>query len=298
MRSSLRDGLSVAAARLGAAASSLALLTSAALAEEPVDFQMGLQAAASPVRDKIDELHNHILLPIITVITIFVLGLLVYVMVKFRASNHPVPTKTTHNTLIEVLWTTVPIIILIVIAVPSFKLLYFNDRTDHADLTLKVTGHQWYWSYEYPDQGLTEDAGLQIDSNLLVPEDQPVKAGQKRLLDVDNPVMLPVGAKVRILVTGTDVIHSWFVPSLGVQTYAIQGRTNETWTEIERPDTFYGQCNQICGLRHPFMPIEIKAVSKAEFDQWVASKKGGQKKADIEQPHTDASLHLAAETAR
>lgn len=295
MRWSLRDRLSVGAARLGAAAWALAVLTSAALAEEPVDFQLGFQPAASPVRDQIDHLHNDILLPIITVITIFVLSLLVYVIVKFRASNHPVPTKTTHNTLIEVLWTTVPIIILIVIAVPSFKLLYFNDRTEHADLTLKVTGHQWYWSYEYPDQGLTEDAGLQIDSNLLVPEDQPVKPGQKRLLDVDNPVLLPVGAKVRILVTGTDVIHSWFVPSLGVQTYAVQGRTNETWTEIERPDTYYGQCNQICGLRHPFMPIEIKAVSKDEFDQWVASKK---KKAEIEQPHTDASLHLAAETAR
>jgi cytochrome c oxidase subunit II len=295
MRWRLRDGWRGEAARLGAAVLALAVSAPVALAEEPVDFQMGFQASASPVRDQIDHLHNDILLPIITVITIFVLGLLVYVMVRFRASSHPVPTKTTHNTVIELLWTTVPILVLLFIAVPSFKLLYFNDRTEKADLTLKVTGHQWYWSYEYPDQGLTEDAGLQIDSNLLVPEDQPVKPGQKRLLDVDNPILLPVGAKVRILVTGTDVIHSWFVPSLGVQTYAIQGRANETWTEIERPDTYYGQCNQICGLRHPFMPIEIKAVSKADFDQWVASKK---KKAEIEQPRTDASLHLAAETTR
>jgi cytochrome c oxidase subunit 2 len=270
----------------------------AALAEEPVDWQLGMQAAASPVRDQIDNLHDGLLLPIITVITVFVLGLLLVVMVRFRASAHPVPTKTTHNTVLELAWTTLPIIILIVIAVPSFRLLYYVDRAENADLTLKVTGHQWYWTYEYPDQGLTDDANLAMDSNLLVPEDQPVKPGQHRLLDVDNPVVLPVGAKVRILVSGTDVIHSWFVPSLGVQTYAVQGRANEVWTEIERPGTYYGQCNQICGIRHPFMPIEIKAVSKDEFDQWVASRKAAHKKAALGAPHDDASPRLAAATAR
>jgi len=302
MRCRLRDGLSVAAARLGAAAFAVAVSASAALAEEPVDYQIGFQAAASPVRDQIDHLHNDILLPIITFITLFVLGLLVYVIVKFRASKHPVPTKTTHNTVIEVLWTTVPIIILIFIAVPSFKLLYFNDRTDHADLTLKVAGHQWNWSYELPDQGVKEYTSSYFATGH---EEDPVPPGRKRLLDVDDPVVLPVGEKVRILVTGTDVIHSWFVSSLGVQTYAIVGRTNETWTEIERPGIYYGQCNQICGLDHPFMPIEIVALSKPSFEQWVACKKAkpddlgcGQKAITASNDAAPAVVSVAARAAQ
>ncbi len=243
----------------------LLLLAPAALAEQPVDWQLGFQQSASPVRDAIDSLHNELLV-IITLITLFVLGLLLYVIVRFNAKRNPVPSQTTHNTVLELLWTTLPILILVVIAIPSFKLLYFNDRTQHADLTLKVTGHQWYWSYEYPD-----NKDVSFDSTIL--DDKDLKPGQPHLLEVDNPVVVPVGAKVRILVTGTDVIHSWFVPSVGVQEYAVIGRTNESWMELERPGTYYGQCNQICGLNHPFMPIEVKAVAKADFDKWVANPK-------------------------
>lgn len=244
----------------------LALTASPALAEEPQPWQMGFQPSASEVRDRIDMLHNHILLPIITVITLFVLGLLLYVMVRFNGKRNPVPSKISHNTALELAWTTIPIIILLVIAIPSFKLLYFEDKAAHADMTLKVTGHQWYWTYEYPDQG-----GVTFDS-YMIPEDQ-LKPGQKRLLDVDNPVVLPVGTTIRILVGGTDVIHSWFMPAFGVQEYAVVGRTNESWVKIDREGTFYGQCNQICGVNHPFMPIEVKAVSKEEFAKWVVDAK-------------------------
>jgi cytochrome c oxidase subunit 2 len=258
------------AARLWAALGALAvaaMLAPTASAEQAVDWQIGMQHGVTPVRDQIDFLHDKILLPIITVITIFVLGLLLYAIVRFNARRHPTPSQTSHNTLIEVIWTTVPILILLVIFIPSIKLLYFVDRTQHADMTLKVTGHQWYWSYAYPDQG-----DVSFDSN-MVPEDEQVKRGLPRLLEVDNPVVLPVGATVRILVSGEDVIHSWFVPSTGVQEYAVIGRTNESWLRMEEAGTYYGQCNQICGVNHPFMPIEIKAVDKGEFEQWIACQK-------------------------
>ncbi len=249
---------------LGAGAA-LLLLAPAALAEEAVDWQLGMQQAATPVREHIDALHDELLV-IITLITLFVLGLLIYVIFRFGAKRNPTPSQTTHNTLLELMWTTVPILILVVIAIPSFKLLYYNDRTQHADLTLKVTGHQWYWSYEYPD-----NKDVSFDSSMV--DEKDLKPGQPRLLEVDNPVVVPVGAKVRVLVTGTDVIHSWFLPAAGVQEYAVIGRTNESWMEFDRPGTFYGECNQICGLNHPFMPIEIKAVAKADFDKWVANPK-------------------------
>jgi cytochrome c oxidase subunit II len=258
------------AARLWAALSMSAAAVMAApvaLAEQAQDWQFGMQPGVTPVRDHIDFLHDDILQPIIAVIVVFVLGLLLYTIVRFNARRHPTPSQTTHNTLIEVIWTTVPILILLVIFVPSIKLLYYNEHTRHADMTLKVTGHQWYWSYEYPDQG-----DVSFDST-MIPEDEQVKRGLPRLLEVDNPVVLPVGATVRILVSGTDVIHSWFVPAAGVQEYAVVGRTNESWMRLERPGTFYGQCNQICGLNHPFMPIEIKAVDKAEFPKWLACEK-------------------------
>jgi cytochrome c oxidase subunit II len=251
-------------AALGAGIATL-LLAPSAFAEEAVDWQLGMQQAATPVREHIDALHNELLV-IITLITLFVLGLLLYVILNFRASRHPTPSQTTHNTVLELLWTTVPILILVVIAIPSFKLLYYNDRTQHADMTLKVTGHQWYWSYEYPD-----NKDVSFDSAML--DEADLKPGQPRLLEVDNPVVVPVGAKVRVLVTGTDVIHSWFVPAAGVQEYAVIGRTNESWMQFDRAGTYYGECNQICGLNHPFMPIEIKAVAKADFDKWIANPK-------------------------
>jgi cytochrome c oxidase subunit 2 len=237
-----------------------------ALAEEPLPWQMGMQPAATPVRERMDSFHDALLI-VITVITVFVLGLLLYVMWRFNAKRHPVASKTTHNTLLEVIWTTVPIFILLGIAIPSFKLLYYTSRTQHADMTLKVTGHQWYWSYEYPDQG-----GFAFDSN-MIPEDEAVKAHKLRLLDVDNPVVLPVGATVRVLISGTDVIHSWYLPAAGVQEYAVVGRVNESWMQFDREGIFYGQCNQICGVNHPFMPIEVKAVAPDKFAAWSACAK-------------------------
>jgi cytochrome c oxidase subunit 2 len=245
-----------------AAVAVAALWIGLAHAEAPHPWQMNFQPAASPVADRFHEFHNFLLV-LITLISVFVLALLLYVIVRFRASRNPTPSRTTHNTTIEVLWTVIPVVILVVMAVPSFKLLYYVDRAHDAEMTVKVTGHQWYWSYEYPDNG-----NFTFDSNHVL--DADLKPGQLRLLSVDNHIVLPVGTKVRILVTSGDVMHSWFVPPVGVQMYAIPGRLNETWVEVEREGTFYGQCNQICGINHGFMPIEIEAVSKDKFKQWVA----------------------------
>jgi cytochrome c oxidase subunit 2 len=187
--------------------------------------------------------------------------------VRFNAKRNPVPSKISHNTTLEIAWTLIPVLILVVIAIPSFRLLYFMDKAEKAEMTLKVTGHQWYWSYEYPDNG-----NLNFDSR-VVTDDKGEPAGNPRLLQTDNPVYLPVGTTIRILVSGTDVIHSWFVPAFGVQEYSVVGRVNESWVKIDREGTFYGQCNQICGVNHPFMPIEIHAVSKQEFAAWVEKQK-------------------------
>jgi len=188
------------------------------------------------------------------------------VIVRFHHQRNPVPTRTSHNTIIEMLWTVVPVLILVIIAIPSFKLMYYMDRVPNPEMTIKVTGHQWYWSYEYPDQ-----SGLTFDSNLI--PDADLKPGQKRLLDVDNPLVVPVDTTIRVLVTGTDVIHSWFVPSFGVQEYAIVGRLNESWMKIEHDGVYYGQCNQICGINHAFMPIKVQAVSKDDFQRWLVDAK-------------------------
>jgi cytochrome c oxidase subunit 2 len=255
----------------------------AAWAEQPHDWQLGMVEGDTPVRDAISSFHNELVV-IITLITIFVVVLLGYVMVKFSAKRHPVPSTTTHNTLLEVVWTAVPVLILVSIAIPSFKLLYYENRTEKADFTLKVTGHQWYWSYEYPDQG-----GFAYDSNVLSDADD-AKQGKPRLLGVDNPVVVPVGATVRVLITGTDVIHSWYLPSAGVQEYAVVGHVNESWFQFERPGTFYGQCNQICGVNHPFMPIEVDVVSKEDFQKWV----DGAKKKFAKAGTSDTSVTLAA----
>ena len=244
----------------------LAATAPAALAEQAYDWQLGMQPAASEVRDRIDSLHNELLI-IITAITVFVLALLLWVVVRFNAKRNPVPSKITHNTILEIGWTLIPVLILVVIAIPSFRLLYFMDKAEKPELTLKVTGHQWYWSYEYPDNG-----NLTFESR-VVTNDKGEPEGNPRLLQTDNPVFLPVGTSIRILVSGTDVIHSWFVPAFGVQEYAVVGRVNESWVKIDREGTYYGQCNQICGLNHPFMPIEVHAVSKEEFAAWVAKTK-------------------------
>jgi cytochrome c oxidase subunit II len=243
----------------------LALCAGVALADQPHPWQLGMQKPATLVTERIHAFHNELLV-IICLISAFVIGLLIYVMVRFNHRAHPVPTRTTHNPVIEVLWTVVPVLILVLIAIPSFKLMYYMDRVPDAAMTIKVTGHQWYWQYEYPDQG-----NISFNSNLV--DDSKRKPEQPRLLEVDNPLVIPVGTNIRVQVAGTDVIHSWFVPSFGFQEYAVVGRLNEAWVNVEREGTYYGECNQICGVNHAFMPIEVKAVSKADFDKWLVDAK-------------------------
>jgi cytochrome c oxidase subunit 2 len=236
-----------------------------ALADKPVPWQLGFQSPASAVASRVDSFHDGLLV-VITLISVFVLGLLGYVILRFNRSRNPTPSKTSHNTLVEVVWTVVPVMILVGIAIPSFKLLYFMDRAADAEMTLKVTAHQWYWSYEYPDHG-----EIKFDSYMV--ETKDLKPGQPRLLETDNPVVLPVGTTVRVLIASGDVMHSWFVSALGVQEYGTPGRVNEKWVRVDREGTYYGQCNQICGIKHGFMPIQVQAVSKEAFAKWVEEAK-------------------------
>lgn len=230
-------------------------------------WQLGFQEAASPVKEHIDKFH-HLLIWIITGITLFVLSLLVWVVVRYNARRNPVPSTTSHNTMIEVIWTVIPVAILIVIAIPSFNLLFYGGRIPEADMTLKVTGYQWYWGYEYPDQG-----GITFNSYMIPEKDIDASKGQKRLLDTDNAVILPVDTTIRVQVTASDVLHSWAMPALGVKKDAVPGRLNETWLRIDKPGIYYGQCSEICGTGHSFMPIMIKAIPKADFEKWVADAK-------------------------
>ncbi|WP_171970203.1 cytochrome c oxidase subunit II [Falsiroseomonas frigidaquae] len=260
-------GLACLAAALAAFGVPAAALAQAAVAQDamigaPQPWGMGLQASGGPIKDAISSF-NTLVFWIIVAITIFVAALLAYVMWRFKAASNPNPSRTSHNTMLEIAWTVVPVLILVVIAIPSFRLIYYQDRTVEADLTVNVQGRQWYWHYGYPDNG-----NFTFDSYPVQNED--LQAGQMRNLEVDNPLVIPVGANVRVLTTGQDVIHSFFVPSLGVQRYSIPGRTLETWMRADRPGTFYGQCNQICGVNHWFMPIVVRAVPQAEYDAWVA----------------------------
>jgi cytochrome c oxidase subunit 2 len=231
----------------------------------PRPWEMNMQPAFGPVKAHQIALHDLVLV-IITLITLFVGGLLVWVMWRYHASRNPTPTRTAHNTFLEIAWTVVPVLILVVIAIPSFRLVYYEDRTRDADLTIKVTGHQWYWEYTYPDNNNVDF------SSYIIPDDQ-LKPGQLRLLTVDNQLVVPVGKNIRVLQTSTDVIHSWFIPSLGVQRYAIPGRTIETWFRVDQPGTFYGECNQICGTNHSRMPIVVRAVPEKEFEAWITEAK-------------------------
>lgn len=238
---------------------------SVAGAAQPEPWQIGLQEPAGSIAQKATDLHN-LLLIIISLISVFVLALLVYVGWRFRRDANPTPSKTTHNTTIEILWTVVPVLILVVIAIPSFRLLYYMDETKNAEMVIKVTGNQWYWNYEYMDDQIAFDSYMLSDDEL-----QP---GQPRLLSVDNPLVVPANTKIKMLVTGNDVMHSFFVPSLAVQTYAFIGRVNEVWIDVpEGEKTYYGQCNQICGVNHSFMPIVVKAMAKEEYQAWLADAK-------------------------
>lgn len=236
-----------------------------ASAAEPTPWAMGFQAAASPIAQQQHGFHD-ILLFIIFAIAIFVLALLLYVIYRFRESKNVEPSKTTHNTLIEVVWTVIPIIILIVIAIPSFKLLYAEDKSQDAEMTIKATGYQWYWGYEYQDHD-----GLTFDS-YMIPDDE-IKEGQIRLLSVDNALVVPVDTKIRVLVTAGDVLHSFALPAFGVKIDAVPGKLNETWFLAEAVGTYYGQCSEICGTGHSFMPIEIEVVSKDDFEAWLKKAK-------------------------
>jgi cytochrome c oxidase subunit 2 len=231
----------------------------------PRPWEIGMQPAFGPLKAEQIALHN-LVLAIITVITLFVGALLVWVMWRYNVRRNPVPSRNAHNTVLEIAWTVIPVLILVIMAIPSFRLIYYEDRTRDADLTIKVTGHQWYWEYTYPDNN-------NIDfSSYVIPDDQ-LKPGQRRLLDVDNELVVPVGKNIRVLQTSTDVIHSWFIPALGVQRYAIPGRTIETWFKVDKPGTFYGECNQICGTNHSRMPIVVHAVPEQEFNAWLTEAK-------------------------
>jgi cytochrome c oxidase subunit 2 len=253
---------------------------------EPSPWALGLQQAASPVMDRITWFHNFLLV-VITLVTVFVLALLVIVMVRFNARANPTPSRTTHNALIEVIWTIAPVVILLCIAVPSFRLLFLELDPPKADLTVKATGKQWYWSYNYPDNG-----NFEFDSLLV--EDKDLKPGQPRLLTVDNEMVVPVNKVVHVLVTGADVIHSFAVPSFGIKIDAVPGRLNDTWFTATSEGRFHGQCSELCGKDHAFMPITVRVVNDAEFAAWVEQEK---KNAGLD-PVSPTTLAAAGATAR
>ncbi|MBT1515000.1 cytochrome c oxidase subunit II [Bradyrhizobium sp. SRL28] len=246
---------------LGLAVAGMTLVSGGmALAAQPQPWEMTLQPAASPVMENIISFHN-LLLVIITLITLFVLALLVIVVVKFNAKANPIPSRTTHHTLIEVAWTLIPVLILVAIAVPSFRLLFQQLDIPKADLTVKATGKQWYWSYSYPDNGKFE-----FDS-LMAKEKQP------RLLGVDNEMVVPVNKVIRVQTTGADVIHAFAVPAFGIKIDSIPGRLNETWFKATKVGMYYGQCSELCGKDHAFMPIAVRVVEDQEFAAWVEAAK-------------------------
>lgn len=253
---------------------------------QPKPWEIGLQPGYSPVKRDMIAL-NDLVLWIIIGITLFVAALLAWVIIRYNAKRNPVPAQYVHNTALEIAWTIIPVLILVVIAIPSFRLVYYENKTDHPAMTIKVTGHQWYWEYTYPGQ-----KNLDFISS-IVPGDK-LKPGEPRLLTASNPLVLPAGENIRILITSSDVIHSFLIPSLGVQRYAIPGRTIETWVRIDRPGIFYGECNQICGTNHSRMPIDVVAVTPAQFQAWAT---GAEKQmADNGAPSRPASRQVAAAT--
>lgn len=234
-------------------------------AEQPVNWQLGFQNAASPVMEELTRFHN-ILLILISVIVLFVLALLVTVALRFNSRTNPTPSATTHNTAIEVIWTVAPIFILLAIAVPSFRLLYTQDVLPDAEMTLKLTGNQWYWTVLYPDQ-------QEITYDVVMLEDADRPPGAPRLLAVDNDLVAPVDTNIRVIVTASDVIHAFAMPAMGIKIDAVPGQLNETWFRATREGIFYGQCSELCGSRHAFMPLALKIVSKQEFKQWAEAAK-------------------------
>ena len=243
----------------------LTSLAGMAIAAQPSPWELNLQPAATEVMESIVSFHNMLLI-IITLITLFVLGLLLVVMVKFNAKANPTPSKTTHNTLLEVAWTVLPVVILTVIAIPSFRLLFTQLDIPPADVTVKATGKQWFWSYSYPDAG-----GFEFDSLML--SDKERKPDQPRLLAVDNELVVPVNKNIRVITTGADVIHAFAVPAFGIKIDSIPGRINETWFNAKREGVYYGQCSELCGKDHAFMPIAVRVVSEADYNAWLDQAK-------------------------
>ena len=236
-----------------------------ALANQPKNWQLGVQESASETMRDIVSFHNNLLLPIIVAISVFVLFLMAYACFRFRASRNPNPSTRTHNVAIEVLWTLIPCLIVIVMAVPSFKMLYKQDTIPKADVTVKAIGYQWYWGYEYPDENII------FDSYMI--ETKDLKENQPRLLAVDNEVVVPVNKVVKVLITANDVLHAWALPSFGVKRDAVPGRINETWFKAEKVGTYYGQCSELCGIKHAFMPITVRVVSEEEYEEWLRGAK-------------------------
>lgn len=249
------------------AALSVFILPAAAFGAEgrPEPWQLGFQDAVTPIARSMNDFHNFLLV-ITTAIALFVLGLLVYVLLRFNEKANPKPSKVTHNTILEVGWTVVPVLILIMIAIPSFRLLFAQYNLPNADLTIKAIGNQWYWTYEYPDHD-----NMTFDSTML--EDDELKPGQPRLLAVDNEVVVPVNRTIHVLITASDVLHNWTIPSFGVKVDAVPGRVIKTWFRSTRVGTFYGQCSELCGQRHAFMPITVRVVPEVDFDSWIKKAK-------------------------
>ena len=268
------------------------LLAAPALAQDgylmgqPTPWGLGPQPGVTPLKEQLLSFHNMLLI-LITLITLFVLGLLVYVMLRFNAKRNPVPSKTSHNTTIEIIWTVVPVIILVIVAIPSFKLLYAQDVIPESDITVKVIGKQWYWTYEveHPEKGV-----FQFDSYMLTDEEAAAQ-GKPRLLGVDNPVVIPVDATVRFQITASDVLHAFTVPAFGVKVDAVTGRLNETWARPGQTGVFYGQCSELCGTNHAYMPIEVHVVSQGEFEVWL--DKMADEYAGLGAPAEETSVQLA-----
>jgi cytochrome c oxidase subunit 2 len=263
---------------IGVAAAALLAFSGLSAAALPYNYEMGMQPAASPVMEQIEDFHR-LLFYIIVFVCLFVLALLVWIVVKYRAGANAVPSKVHHNTLLEVAWTLIPVIILVFIAVPSFRLLYFEAAVPTPDVTIKAIGKQWFWTYEYPGSA----AGFTYDS-LGLSDADAAKANKPRLLGVDNPIYVPVNKVVEVETVGADVIHSWAMPQMGVKMDAVPGRTNKTWFKATQTGVFYGQCSELCGARHAYMPIELHVVSEAEYKAWLAESK--QKFAAIENDAT------------
>jgi cytochrome c oxidase subunit 2 len=301
-----RTGLLVKAGLMGAGlmGSAAGALAQEAAPETVIGIsqpaQIGMQPAATSIAADSHFFHNMILMPIITVITIFVMLLLLWIIFRFRATKNPVPSKTTHHTGLEIAWTVIPILILIVISIPSFKLLYKQLDLPPTDLTIRAIGHQWYWSYEYPDDGK-----FSFEARMI--ETKDLKPGQHRLLETDNEVVVPVGKNIRIQITSTDVIHAWTVPSFGIKHDAVPGRVNESWFNIDadKPGIYYGQCSELCGTAHAYMPIKIRAVSPEEYAAWIEEGKtkfdpldeAAAPAASVTQPAADTSVASAAGAA-